>query len=194
MCNTKSVLAIGVMVAAAYTGGAAAAAYGGAETAAAGASTITAAQGAAIGMTAAGSAISMDAQAAQARTQEKLLDRQADVGKAQADDALARGARTADRYADSLRQFEGQQRSAMAAGGGVLNSGSNDAMLSQTEKIGQMDLLTIQHNAALEAWGYKNQSDTSSYQAKLTRTKADYDAMGSILTGGSQAYGIYKRG
>lgn len=190
MCDTKSVLMTGLAAATVFTGGAALGAAG----LVGGMGAAGSMAGVAAGLGATGMLLTAYGQNEQAIGQKRLADRNAQIGELQAADAVARGAKAEEAHRAQVRQLEGQARAQAAATGGVMDTGSLDSVQTEIAKTGELDALTIRRNAQLEAWGYKNQADTSRYQGELINTKRKWDAMGSILTTGSQAYGIYKRG
>lgn len=190
MCDTKSVILTGLAAATVFTGGAALAAAGGAAATFAGVGAGTAALAGATGMVGLYTAYSQNEQS---KMQQESFNRQAKIGDEQAADALKRGATAEDNQRAQARLLEGEQRARMGAGGGALGSGTNAEVLGQTTRMGELDALTVRANAAREAWGYRTGADTTRYQGELARAKGRYDAMGSILTSGVQAYGQYRR-
>ena len=130
----------------------------------------------------------------QGQMQAKVMEQNRIASELQAQDALERGAREEAKHRTQVRLFEGEQRAAMAAGGGELGAGSNVSLLEQTQQLGEMDALTIRSNAAREAWGYRTQANITGYQAELVSRKGRYDALGTMLTSGLQAFGTYRKG
>lgn len=194
MCDTKSVLTTGLIAGLALTG------VGAVGIGAAGLSSTVLGGTMSAGTAAlAGGVLTMGAMQAygqneQAIAQQKMYERQAQIGDFQAKDAEARGAAAEEQHREQVRKLTGEQRAAMGAAGGVLGMGTNEALLEQTQTMGEMDAVTIRANALREAWGYKVGADTTRYQGELARTKGRYDAMGTMLTSGLQAFGTYKKG
>jgi hypothetical protein len=75
-----------------------------------------------------------------------------------ANDAYERGLRDADLQRLRTAQMLGQQRVAAAANGGDVNEGSNSVLQEDTAMLGELDALTLDNNAAREAYGYKVQA------------------------------------
>jgi hypothetical protein len=193
MCNTKSILMAGLAVATVYTGGAAAGVWGGITSGVGAAATTSYAGAIGMGLTGMAGAASALGQQQQLDAQQKVLERNAKSADIMATDALARGGRAEDKHRAQVRQFQGEQRVAMGAGGGLLNSGTNDAIQTDTSFAGEYDALTIRHNAIREAWGYKNQADVARYQEDLLGSQKKANLYGSILTTGAAVSGVYRR-
>ncbi len=110
-----------------------------------------------------------------------------------ANDAVSRGTYDADLQRLRTSQNLGTQRAAMAANGGEVNSGSNAALQDDTAAIGELDALTIQNNAAREAYGYRVQAQSGLSNARKLESQASSakrnSILGGIISGGAQAYG-----
>lgn len=85
-----------------------------------------------------------------------------------AEDAIERG--RVEEYRTRLRteQAAAQQKSALAASGVVLNTGTPLDLLSDTYALGEMDALTVRNNYAREA----NQYEAAAYGNKTSRNSA----------------------
>lgn len=88
-------------------------------------------------------------------------------------------------------QAVGTQRSAQAANGIDVNSGSAAQLQDDTAMIGELDALTIMNNAAREAYGYRVQAGQDLANAGQARTNASSKATGSILGGLGSAFGSF---
>lgn len=94
-------------------------------------------------------------------------------------------------------QLKGTQRAAMAANGIDLGEGSAAEVLATGDIMKDIDVNTIQANAARTAWGYRAQGMeatlTSEMQALNTRTQAKMAAL-NLRTGagGMQADSLFK--
>lgn len=108
-----------------------------------------------------------------------------------ADDAIKRGKQEIDRYKMSIKQLKGRQR-AMAGFSNVEMSGSQAQVLADTARIAKLDMLKIENNAAREAYGYKLQGKGASASARMATAGSDQRYLGTMLTGGAQALGIYQ--
>lgn len=108
-----------------------------------------------------------------------------------ADDAMSRG-----RYQAGLQRLRtqgqiGTQRVAQAANGGLINEGSNAALQEDTAAIGELDALTIQNNAAREAYGYKVQAITGNSNANALGARANATGNNTLLGGVVSGVGAY---
>lgn len=132
---------------------------------------------------------------------EDAADRQAaelrrNAGYAQdaADDARARGRKDSDLQRIRTSQMIGTQRAAGAASGGDVNQGSNAIMQEDTAMLGEFDALTIENNAAREAYGYEVQATEgliNARQAKLNGAQAKRDSiLGGILGGAGGSFSM----
>lgn len=117
---------------------------------------------------------------------------QAKMNTALAKDAVARGEAEAAAARAQTRRLLGEQKAAYAASGIDLGGGSVTDALSGTAWLGETDVMRIRHNAALEAWGYKAQSQQALAQAAADKS-ASRTAMYSTILGGAakMAGGIY---
>lgn len=177
--------------AAATTAAATTAAAGAAATSAA-ATGLTTAQMVALGLQVGGAVIGGYSAYASGQAQGAMADAQSKYNKWQAQDALARGVEEADARRTAVRMLLGTQRAAFGANGVVGNTGS--ALLTQLDTAyqGELDMMRVRNNAAREAFGYKTESRLSRTRGSMARSAGRYGAMGTILTGGADAYGIWK--
>lgn len=88
-------------------------------------------------------------------------------------------------------QAVGTQRTAQAANGIDVNSGSAAQLQDDTSMLGELDALTIQNNAAREAYGYRVQAGQDMKNARQALTNAKAGATGSILGGFGNAFGSF---
>ncbi|MDB4913407.1 MAG: hypothetical protein JWM95_1051 [Gemmatimonadetes bacterium] len=97
-------------------------------------------------------------QAASARVQGEyagqIADRNATLADAQSVDAIARGNESVSRLRMGTRQLVGAQRTAAAAQGIDVNSGTSADLQEDSRILSHFDELTLRNNAAREAWGY----------------------------------------
>jgi hypothetical protein len=128
------------------------------------------------------------------QAQREQADFQADQDKfnsvqsnLQADDAIARGEIDAQNAGTQARQFKGAQKSAIAASGVAVDSGSAADLLAETDKMSTLDILQIKNNAAREAFGYRSQGANYANQADITRRTGKSVAANTLLTGGANA-------
>jgi len=128
-----------------------------------------------------------------------IEDQNAKFSEMQADDAVARGYEAAFKRRTESRQLAGASRAAMAAQGIDVNTGSALDIQENNQRIGELDMVTIKNNAARQAWGYQVEALQHRQQAHLARIGGtnlgrnyNYSAGSTLLTGGAQAYGIWK--
>ena len=107
----------------------------------------------------------------------------------QALNAVERGQRNESRLRLAVRGIIGAQRSAFAAAGVDVNTGSAAEIQADTAALGEQDALTIRNNAALEAWGYRTQAEISRYQAKVQKRAATFGVISTILGSGADILG-----
>lgn len=130
--------------------------------------------------------------------QGKYLDKvskvNAGVSEQAAKDALARGTIEADDMRRQTDRTIGTQRTAFAANGIDVNTGSAGQIQNDTAALGELDALTILNNAAREAYGYKVQAIDQRQQGKLAKYQGKMEAFGSILGGAEKVYMLGKGG
>ncbi|MBT2339534.1 MULTISPECIES: hypothetical protein [Pseudomonas] len=123
-----------------------------------------------------------------------MLNRNAALKEQTAQETLFAGDTSADWQRVRTGQAVGTQRSVQAANGIDVNSGSAAQLQDDTAMIGELDALTIQNNAAREAYGYRIQADQDRMNAVQTVTNAGNKATGSILGGIGGAFGSFAGG
>ncbi len=131
---------------------------------------------------------------AQAGYQQAALDQQKQVNERQAQDAVQRGIEAKNQHERNAARIMGEQRSALAASGVTLDSGSPLAMLVESAEEAQHDSNTITQNAAREAWGYQVSANNAENEKSLVASSAKNTAsqawtkaafgMGDSLLGG----------
>jgi hypothetical protein len=101
--------------------------------------------------------------AAEYEYQAKIDDNNRKVAEWKAADAKSRGAKEEASHRVKVAALKGRQRSALAASGVVVDSGSALDILGDTASLGELDALTIRSNAEREA--YENKVDASNLAA-----------------------------
>lgn len=109
-----------------------------------------------------------------------IQERNAQVAEMQAKDAEARGKVAANQHDLGVKGMIGSQRAAAASSGLLADEGSNLTTTQDTAGFGKLDSLTIQSNAAKEAWGYRVAGANSSASAGLLSS-----SMGSTALAGA---------
>lgn len=116
----------------------------------------------------------------------------AQLATAQADDALSRGGVEEGRYRRQVAQIAGAQKAEIGARNVKGDSGTALDLLSDTAQIGEEDALTLRNESAREAWGYKFQANEQSRYGRSALRNSYASAGSTLLTGGAQAYGMWK--
>ena len=128
------------------------------------------------------------AQAADAKYQGQIAANNATIAQQNAQRASAAG--QAQATATSLKSAAtmGRIRAAEAASGVDVNTGSASDVQESQREVGQLDTLTAENNALLNAYGYKvaatsdtAQSTIDSATATQATTGADIGAAGTLL-------------
>jgi hypothetical protein len=135
--------------------------------------------------------VTVAAQQQSTQFQEAVADRDAAQANLKAQDAVARGQLAEDVQRNRVRAIEGSQRAAIGGSGVQADSGTTGSVLSQTAQLGEQDARTIRTNAMREAWGYKSQASNFQLQGQLAGIQGQNETLGSLITGGARAYGIY---
>jgi hypothetical protein len=74
-------------------------------------------------------------------------------------------------------------KTAIAANGVDVNTGSADKVLTSHRIANELDVDTVLHNANLEAYGYTVEADNLQNEANLSRTMGIVGGVGDLLTG-----------
>lgn len=123
-----------------------------------------------------------------------LMQQNAAFKNQTADETINAGDTAADWQRVKAGQAIGTQRSVQAANGIDVNSGSSAQLQDDTAMLGELDALTIQINAAREAYGYRVQAQQDLSNAGQTVRNGKTAATGSILGGLGSAFGSYAGG
>lgn len=145
------------------------------------------------GMAVAGSIQQGQAQASQAKYNAAVARNNQVIAQQNAQDALDRGAVEEQQQRKKTQLLMGQQRASLAVQGADLGSGSALDLIGDIAGTGELDALTIRHNAALEARQFQVQglnfladSQLQKMQARNARTASYFDAGTSFLGGASK--------
>lgn len=138
-----------------------------------------------------GGMIQAKGQTENAAFQSDLLQKNAAYKNQTADETINAGNTSADWQRVRTAQAVGTQRTAQAANGIDVNSGSAALLQDDTAMIGELDALTIQNNAAREAYGYRVQAANDINNAGQTVRNGKTAATGSILGGLGSAFGSF---
>lgn len=143
--------------------------------------------------TAAGAAYSAHSQNQAGKYNAAVANENAKLAEGSAQDAIAQGEADVARYRTQIRALRGRQRAAIGSSNIELSGSPLDIMVD-TATIGELDVQTIRNNAARNAYGFRTQGLNFRAQAKLDRYAGRTGAIGTLLTGGAQAYGLYRQG
>jgi hypothetical protein len=110
--------------------------------------------------------------AAEYEYQAKIDDNNRKVAEWKAADAKARGAKEEASHRVKVAALKGRQRSALAASGVVVDSGSALDILGDTASLGELDALTIRSNAEREAYEHKVDASNLTANAGMKRMGA----------------------
>lgn len=127
----------------------------------------------------------------------QIQEQNAKIRELQALEAERRGRVEEQKFRQEVAGFKGAQRAAFAASGALLDTGTTYDVIAQTQDIGEMDALTIRHNAALEAWGYRVGALEATQQAQMTRRQkqsALLTAGTSLLTSAGRTFSAFRGG
>lgn len=102
----------------------------------------------------------------------------------------------AEQAAGSYNESAVLRRGAALTGQQVANVGANNLqqvgtpaqVIASTAGVNEMDALQTRNNALRKAWGFSVQGASDLQQAAFAKSAGDFNAAGSILTGGSKAY------
>lgn len=125
------------------------------------------------------------AQAGQARYQAQVAENNRVIAEQQARDAEMRGQLAEDARREQARAIIGRQRTALAANGVLVDSGSALDITGDTAAQGEVDALTLRANAAREAYGYRAQGTNFLADAGLQRARADAAIPASMVGAGA---------
>lgn len=106
-------------------------------------------------MSAFGTGMSAGGTYGRAKSQQQMLDAEADLANIQAQQALEAGATAEQNSRLRTGAVYSEQRANMAANGVDLGTGSATDLLTSTKYLGERDALTIRDNATRTAWSYR---------------------------------------
>ena len=104
-------------------------------------------------------------------------------------DARLRGEAAAARQGEKTKQFKARQRTALAAGGVVVDEFSARDLVTDTSAIGREEESIIRRNAEREALGFTTQglnfassAELADLRGQAARREAGFGASGTLLT------------
>lgn len=123
--------------------------------------------------------------------QAEINARFADIKKRE---ALRMGDKAAAEHGRRIKSLVGKQRTALAAQGVQVDSGTAAEIQEQTREIGRDEMETIRNNAWREAFGYEQAALADRTSGQFARIAGDFSARNTLITGGLNALDIYARG
>lgn len=139
-----------------------------------------------------GASNAADAKSAQYQYQSQVASNNAIIAKRNADAAIEAGGTQGQANDLKTRNLVGTQLVTQASNGLDVNSGTNVALRQAAHDLGHLDTLTILHNAAKNATGFKAQGMNFEAEAQLdtaastnAKTAGQYAVASSLLGGAS---------
>lgn len=80
------------------------------------------------------------------------------------------------------------QQVANTGAGNLQQAGTPAQVIASTAGVNEMDALQTRNNALRRAWGFRVQQVSDLQQGDFAKSAGDFNAAGSILTGGAKAY------
>lgn len=118
-------------------------------------------------------------------------ERNALIAEMAAGDAEQRGALEASRVRSAGVRAIDKARASMLAQGMDPSGAGLESLLTGMGINVEADALTTENNAARQAWGLRNQADTSRYEGEAAAYQAEMSMYGSLLGGAGQALSVY---
>ena len=126
------------------------------------------------------------------KQQRKVLEANKVVAQMGAESAMRAGESQVAQITYEAGQRRAKQRTAFAANGVALDSGSAQDVQLSTEVLKQLDVRNTRMNALADAWGYKRQALGYGAQSSVAKTMSNYynksaigSAVGSLIESGS---------
>ncbi len=124
----------------------------------------------------------------------RVAENNARVADIQASQAVERGRISSVQSRLQTKRLIGQQRSAFGASGALVDEGSSLDAVLDTASFGEVDALTIQYNADIEAFGHKAKASSFRSTAAINRASnvSPFAAAGgSLLSSAARVAPIY---
>lgn len=126
------------------------------------------------------------------KQQRKVLEANKAVAQMGAESAMRAGESQVAQITYEAGQRQAKQRTAFAANGVALDSGSAQDVQLSTEVLKQLDVRNTRLNALADAWGYKRQALGYGAQSSVAKMMSNYynksaigSAVGSLIESGS---------
>lgn len=136
-----------------------------------------------VGTVVAGSAYQAYSAHQQGKLAKQAAARNALIARQAAADAETRGELEASRVTSAgLRNMARAKANFLAQGQDPGGAGLASLLEGMAINI-ETDAETVRNNAARQAWGYRNQADTSIFEGEVASQRATQEMFGSILSG-----------
>lgn len=146
-----------------------------------------------MGLLGASTALSAIGAKQQGDAEAALAEQNARNAERMAIDAERRGAEAGYAAYRQGRDVLGAQQVAMAANWVDSSSGSMADLLANTAAGAAYDALLANNNAQREAYGYRVDAANSRTRASIAKAAGRNKAAATLLTGGLQGYGVWKK-
>lgn len=144
------------------------------------------------GLTGASALLSGVSQYEAGQARSSLFRGNANIALQQAQSEAAAGGTNETMVRMKGAQITGQQIAATGANN-LQQTGTPAQVIASTAGVNEMDALQTRNNALRRAWGFRVQAASDEKQAGLAATAGDFNAAGSILSGGAKAYDQYNK-
>ena len=124
---------------------------------------------------------------------QDINNRNAQVDKLKTTEAQNMGADAMAQQRARTAQILGSQRAAFGASGLEGTTGSAGDIMADTARMGEQDAQTVRTNALKTAWGYQQDALSEQSQGSMAGQAGTLNAVGTLLGGGAQAYGMWKK-
>lgn len=146
-----------------------------------------------IATAAAGTAVSAAGSEQQASYQAAVAKNNQTIAGMNATLALQQGQQAAQAKQRQTSELIGKERAAAGASNVELDSGSPLRIQKDTAELGELDTLTIQNNAARQAWNYRAQGAAFGAEASQDETAGNLNAFASLIGGASSVSGKWSQ-
>lgn len=143
-----------------------------------------------MGLIGAGTALNAVGQVKAGNEAKELAEFNAHIAELQAEDAIAMGEEESQKFRTGVRGLIGRQKAGFAAQNIDVGVGTPVDVAADAAFLGELDVLTIQTNAARAAWGYEVQAENFRRGGSNAQTASRFGAAGSIIGGATSLLGL----
>ena len=137
--------------------------------------------------------LGVDSAIGEGKVSAKQAQQNKDLADRAAADALARGAGEAGKMRAAGSDLAAQQMVAFANSGVDASVGTAANVQASTKAKAELEALTLENNAAREAWGYKKHGLQFETQAGIDAARRNREAAGTLLGAAGGAFNSYKK-